>query len=441
MLFLLDRSIGYNTDASQITGIISDEESGAPLEDVAVVIEELHSGVQKPRKSDEFGRYRRILEPGTYNLTYRKNGYYPLNFTVTANPSSPAIQNVTMTRIPIKSIEINISSFQYPVVLEENPFLIIENSNMSDTIQMSFSHSQIVEVPQGDWRFTLYWDFLIPWSENVGVNTDMELYIEMQEPMWVQNLFGFPILDNSSFEIIDGPWIFDNNMIRSQSELFYTNADSLDSIFILESVLYSLPEPADMVVLRIDHQWELEWDIDSIKISLMDSSNILNQMSLTGHHWEQSARHRLVAIDTNGINNIKVKLEMKRDITINYRGYNVYDIKLFAGNSSTLSSIIGQSPIDQYSSEVSVSEIYPNPSTGMINIDIANNSYPSSVVVYNLLGQEVFAGEILPQYNQKKIWRYNFLNDYQRKPVSGVYFIKIVSQNETFYRKCILLKP
>ena len=441
MLFLLDRSIGYNTDASQITGIISDGESGAPLEDVAVVIEELHSGVQKPRKSDEFGRYRRILEPGTYNLTYRKNGYYPLNFTVTANPSSPTIQNVTMTRIPIKSIEINISSFQYPVVLEENPFLIIENSNMSDTIQMSFSHSQIVEVPQGDWKFTLYWDFLIPWSENVVVNTDMELYIEMQEPMWVQNLFGFPILDNSSFEIIDGPWIFDNNMIRSQSELFYTNADSLDSIFILESVLYSLPEPADMVVLRIDHQWELEWDIDSIKISLMDSSNILNQMSLTGHHWEQSARHRLVAIDTNSINNIKVKLEMKRDITINYRGYNVYDIKLFAGNSSTLSSIIGQSPIGQYSSEGSVSEIYPNPSTGMINIDITNNSYPSSVVVYNLLGQEVFAGEILPQYNQKKIWRYNFLNDYQRKPVSGVYFIKIVSQNETFYRKCILLKP
>ena len=149
-------------------------------------------------------------------------------------------------------------------------------------------------------------------SENVVVNTDMELYIEMQEPMWVQNLFGFPILDNSSFEIIDGPWIFDNNMIRSQSELFYTNADSLDSIFILESVLYSLPEPADMVVLRIDHQWELEWDIDSIKISLMDSSNILNQMSLTGHDWEQSARHRLVAIDTNGINNIKVKLEMKK---------------------------------------------------------------------------------------------------------------------------------
>ena len=101
-----------------------------------------------------------------------------------------------------------------------------------------------------------------------------------------------------------------------------------------------------------------------------------------------------------------LKLELKRDITINYRGYNVYDIKLFAGNSSTLSSIIGQYPINQYSSEVSVSEIYPNPSTGMINIDIANNSYPSSVVVYNLLGQEVFVGEkiILTQLKCLNLW-------------------------------------
>jgi hypothetical protein len=173
----------------------------------------------------------------------------------------------------------------------------------------------------------------------------------------------------------------------------------------------------------------------------MDSTKIINQMFFTGHQWDQSARHRLVAIDTNGINNIKVKLELKRDKTINYRGYNIYDIKLFAGNNFTLGSVIEQNPINQNTSTVSVSEIYPNPSNGMINIDFLNTLGPSSIVVYNLLGQEVYAGEIPAQYNQKRIWRYNFLDDYQRSPVSGVYFIKIVSYNETFYRKCILLKP
>ncbi|MDC0215457.1 T9SS type A sorting domain-containing protein, partial [Candidatus Marinimicrobia bacterium] len=157
--------------------------------------------------------------------------------------------------------------------------------------------------------------------------------------------------------------------------------------------------------------------------------------------WDQSARHRLVAVDTNGISDIKVKLELKRDKTINYRGYNIYNIKLFAGNNVTLSSVNEQSPFNQNNSTVSVSEIYPNPSNGMIHIDFINNLQSSSIVVYNLLGQEVYAGEIPAQYNQKKIWRFNFLDDYQRNPVSGVYFIKIVSQNKTFYRKCILLKP
>ena len=43
MLLLLDRTIGYNTDASQITGLITDGESGSPLEDVVITIQELHS--------------------------------------------------------------------------------------------------------------------------------------------------------------------------------------------------------------------------------------------------------------------------------------------------------------------------------------------------------------------------------------------------------------
>ena len=77
----------------------------------------------------------------------------------------------------------------------------------------------------------------------------------------------------------------------------------------------------------------------------------------------------------------------------------------------------------------------------MINIDFLNFSSPTSINVYNLLGQEVYSGEILPQYNQKKIWRYNLLDSYQKTPVSGVYFIKIVTQNEILYKKCILLKP
>ena len=82
---------------------------------------------------------------------------------------------------------------------------------------MGFSHNHFLEIPQGEWQFTLFWDFLMPWHQSITVNNDLELNVDMYEPLWVQNIFGFPIIDNSSFNIIEGPWVFDNNMVRSQN--------------------------------------------------------------------------------------------------------------------------------------------------------------------------------------------------------------------------------
>ena len=141
MLFLMDRTIGYNTDASQITGIVTDGSTGMPLEDATIIIDELHSGVQKPRKSDEFGRYRRILEPGTYSVRYEKSGYFPLNFFVTANPSSPTTQIVTLVPLSLYNVDITIASFEFPVVLDENPFLVITKEGISDTCLLYTSPS------------------------------------------------------------------------------------------------------------------------------------------------------------------------------------------------------------------------------------------------------------------------------------------------------------
>ena len=122
-----------------------------PLEDATIIIDELHSGVQKPRKSDEFGRYRRILEPGTYSVRYEKSGYFPLNFFVTANPSSPTTQNVTMVPLFLHNVDLTIASFQFPVVLDENPFLVIANEGISDTIEMDFNHNHSLVIPEGEW--------------------------------------------------------------------------------------------------------------------------------------------------------------------------------------------------------------------------------------------------------------------------------------------------
>jgi hypothetical protein len=441
MFFLMDRTIGYNTDASQITGIVTDGGNGMPLEDAIITIDELFSGVQKPRKSDEFGRYRRIVEPGTYSVRYEKSGYYPLNFLVTANASSPTTQNVTLVPLPLHNVEITIASFQAPVDLDEEPFLVITNGSISDTIEMDFNHVHSLTIPEGSWEFTIYWDYLIPWRRTITINGDRVLNANMPQPSWMQYIYGENVVDGSSFSTIIGPWAFDNS-IRTQEGLYYANADSLDSIFTLETDLYVFPQEMNVVALRINHQWEFEWDHDSLKIILMDSTdNTIAEMSLSGHHWSEPIRHRLMIADTNGFNNIKVKLKVNRDETINYRGCKINSMELYAGNDYTLGTLTEGPGIGQKSEGVSVTNIYPNPSTGMISVDLMNNSQPVTIMVYNLLGQEVYFEKVRPQYRQRQPWRYNLLDNVSGTTSSGVYFVKIISEQQTFTRKCVLLRP
>ena len=365
MLFLMDRTIGYNVNVSQITGIITDGGTGMPLEDAIITIDELSGGVQNPRRSDEFGRYRRIVEPGTYSVRFEKSGYYPLNFTITANASSPTTQNVTLVPIPLHNVDITIASFQLPVVLDENPFLVIVNGNISDTVEMDFNHVHSLTIPEGEWEFTIYWDYLIPWRRTITVTGDMELDVNMPQPSWTQYIYDETVDDSSSFSTIIGPWAFDSS-IRTQEELYYANADSLDSIFTLETDLYLFPQEMNVVALRIDHQWEFEWDYDSLQIILMDSTNnTIAEMSLSGHHWSEPIWHRLMIADTNGFNNIKVKLEVSRDETINYRGCKIYSIELYAGNDYTLGVQAEGPGIGKISEGVAVTNIcllYTSPS-------------------------------------------------------------------------------
>ena len=306
---------------------------------------------------------------------------------------------------------------------------------------MDFNHNHSLVIPEGEWEFTIYWDYLIPWRRTITVTGDMELDVNMPQPSWMQSIYDETVNDSSSFSTIIGPWVFDNS-IRTQGELYYANADSLDSIFTLETDLYVFPQEMNVVVLRINHQWEFEWDYDSLQIILMDSTNnTIAEMSLSGHHWSEPIWHRLMIADTNGFNNIKVKLEVSRDETINYRGCNINSIELYAGNDYTLGIVTEGPGIGQKSEDVSVTNIYPNPSTGMISIDLINNRQPVTMLVYNILGQEVHYEKVRPQYRQRQPWRYNLLDNISGTTSSGVYFVKIISEQQTFIRKCVLLKP
>ena len=87
MVYLMDRAIGYYADAAQITGIVYDAQTGLPIEGSTVEVLEHTGGVLKPRITNEFGRYRRILDVGTYNFVFSAEGYLDQEISLVANNS------------------------------------------------------------------------------------------------------------------------------------------------------------------------------------------------------------------------------------------------------------------------------------------------------------------------------------------------------------------
>ena len=75
MIYLMNRILGYNASSSQVTGIVYSSNLNTPIVGAVIEVAEHSGNVLRPRLSDEFGRYRRLLNPGTYNLILRAEGY------------------------------------------------------------------------------------------------------------------------------------------------------------------------------------------------------------------------------------------------------------------------------------------------------------------------------------------------------------------------------
>ncbi|MCX7995614.1 MAG: M14 family zinc carboxypeptidase [candidate division WOR-3 bacterium] len=117
--YLLERTFGPS-----ITGIITDSITGQPL--VAEIrISGYYDPALPPRTSDSlFGRYRRILNPGTYTLKFIKSGYDTITVNnVVVSPGIPTILNIKMRPLGIEEDESQeMEDRESSLTIHPNPF-------------------------------------------------------------------------------------------------------------------------------------------------------------------------------------------------------------------------------------------------------------------------------------------------------------------------------
>ena len=432
MVYLMDRAIGYYADAAQITGRVFDATTNQPLEDVIVEVEEHTGSILKPRLTNEFGRFRRILDVGSYNFSFRAEGYEEQNILLVANNSGITEQNIYLD--PSISHQVNIRLLHDDFAVYTITGLISNEYGMTE-IEIS-SGDNYFNLKEGTYQIEFVMDGShVPWEKTVFINSDKEFNViyESSSPILVNNE---SILDNSV-----GPWCIENeNMLKTQSNTYYSNGDAPQSVQWIESDLIDV-SGTNRLVLSVSHRYETEWDYDPISISFLDiNDSLLASKSWTGDNWDSIQQDFLTAETDSVFNYVKLLLEFSKDETVNYRGWEIESLELFPVYDNYL-GIEENNSKNMPKIPLKIHSLFPNPSYGKFQLGLSNFTGGEAVVtVFNLLGQNILSksfSDLRPGSHQIRL----DLNDLNGLPLgSGVYFIQFESLKEQAIKKCIILK-
>ena len=432
MVYLMDRAIGYYADAAQITGRVFDATTNQPLEDVIVEVEEHTGSILKPRLTNEFGRFRRILDVGSYNFSFRAEGYEEQNILLVANNSGITEQNIYLN--PSISHQVNIRLLHDDFAVYTITGLISNEYGMTE-IEIS-SGDNYFDLKEGTYQIEFVMDGShVPWEKTVFINSDKDFNVvyESSSPTLVNNE---SILDNSV-----GPWCIENeNMLKTQSNTYYSNGDALQSVQWIESDLIDV-SGTNRLVLSVSHRYETEWDYDPISISFLDiNDSLLASKSWTGDNWDSIQQDFLTAETDSVFNYVKLLLEFSKDETVNYRGWEIESLELFPVYDNYL-GIEENNSKNMPKIPLKIHSLFPNPSYGIFQLGLSNFTGGEAVItVFNLLGQNILSksfSDLRPGSHQIRL----DLNDLNGLPLgSGVYFIQFESLKEQAIKKCIILK-
>ena len=204
--------------------------------------------VLKHRLTNEFGRYRRILNPGSYTISIRAKGYLPQEIYTVANNSAMTVENIILLPAPVHQLTLNLYHETTDVNTIEG---LIKHEFGTDEIQIT-TGSNIYELPEGDYQVSFVLDGeLMPWEKSFSLSTDLELTV----PYWNGNP---QILSQSwPWSDSDGPWQSGNVILRSQESILYDNGDSTFLTQWMESDLEDI-SGMNRAVVAVTHKFETE---------------------------------------------------------------------------------------------------------------------------------------------------------------------------------------
>ena len=423
--YLLNRAWGNTNNSSlsadkfQITGIVTDGITGDPVH-ASVRILEMDGGVLNPRFTDNFGRYRRLLNEGNYSLSISAEGYENYEYSFYSSNASVHVHNVELTQLEMHSLALNIDA---PENFTDSILLVRETSLNTDTLEISSADTSF-QWYENNYRLTFLGDGLAPSI------IDLQLF---QDENHTISLSDKDIIFEEQFDNLDNwsgdPWWSAIDVLYSQTDLVYDG--SLESIITSNQILQE--DEDTQAVFEVNMKYEMEWDHDTLSLGLLNvnQNEIIWVKYWTDQNWSDHTEYVPLGLDAGTV--YKPVIRLKSDQTVHYRGVEMESLILIKG-----STVDVELEIDSvYPATFIVKQNYPNPFnaktyfTFTLPVDTKIN-----FKIYDLNGQlvgHVKENTFFDQGTHTIRFDANHLS-------SGIYFYSIQTKSQTIIKKMILLK-
>ncbi len=436
--YLLNRAMGYQTDRNMLTGHITDAETGEPLSAQVIVLEK-DASYFAPRMSDIlYGRFYRILQPGTYTLKIKKKGYQDLLVeNVGINTSSPTELNIQLTPLPPVDLYGTIKAgAQY---LDSKIYIL---GDYPDTIYCP-NGTYHISTYQGDIHFIIDSEgfFPIEYTQHFDSgNHTINFNMEDENVIWADNFENG--LDNWQQ---NGNWYLSQDAVEQNVALsttpdnqqFYQNDMNTSIVSPMIDNLQSNDYPIFIEFWQKYHT-ENDNDVCYVEISYDDENwSELTHYSGVSDYWKK----QFIQLSDNTHSQFRIRFRFQTDATLNDPGWKIDNFRIIKSNGTSTND----NNVVYYTS---LFQNFPNPfklsgkdKSAKTNISFAiSNTEFVSLKIYNLKGELVrnLLNERVNAGKHKITW--NGKNDNNKIVTSGVYFYKLKTSKKTLIKKMMILK-
>ncbi len=434
--WLLSRTLGYQTvDQSMLTGHITDSVTGDPLV-AEIIVNEKHASYFAPRLSDIlYGRFWRVLPQGTYDLTFRKQGYETLEVeNVTVNNSgwmnldNPPFNGIQLVPLEEAFLSGTVSCDGTPIAAD----IVTINEFGNDTLHTDDGSYQLAAYAGPN-------QFLIIGEDCVPQYYEMELAAGGQamdfNQLQQQTVFLEDWNDGLPEWSVTGNWSITSeagygHYVEDSPGEFYEN----DWDVILTSPAINLNGVSDDAMFILDHRYYIEHDYDravlEIKIAGSDWQE-LSSWSGIDYDWHKE----YISLQDYVGNWINLRFRLQTDETITDPGWKIGQITILASTGADSEDDTTPGFITDLKNN------YPNPFNPVTRIDyaLAENG-PVSLEIFNIKGQKVktLVETELDKGEYHTSW--NGTNDNEQPVSSGIYFYKLTAGSYNSTKKMILMK-